>query len=153
MAFIKEIFQRLGTKLSFSTANHPQIDGQTERMNMLLGDILRAFVNLKQDNWAQLLPLCEFAINNSQQASTGNSPFYLNYGYNPKASADFVSGADSQGAPNDWLQGKSDALRMARDTVVAAQARQAIYADQSRSRIKYKPGDSVMVFRDFILTP
>ena len=56
-AFFKEVFGKLGTQLCLSTANHPQPDGQTERMNRVVEDILRAFVNYKQDNWDQLLPL------------------------------------------------------------------------------------------------
>ena len=73
----QEVFDQLGTKLALSTAKHPQTDGSTERMNRLIEDILRAFVNHKQDNWDTLLPLCEFAINSSQQASTGNTPLFL----------------------------------------------------------------------------
>ena len=78
--FFRELFHQLGTTLSFSTANHPQTDGQTERMNRVIEDVLRAFVNHKQDNWDKLLPLCEFAINSSYQSSTSSTPFYLNYG-------------------------------------------------------------------------
>ena len=74
-AFFKEVFSQLGTQLAFSTANHPQTDGFTERVNRQVGDVLRAFVNLRQDNWDSLLPLCEFAINSSQQSSVANTPF------------------------------------------------------------------------------
>ena len=72
--FFKEVFQQLGTNLLFSTAYHPQTDGQTERMNKLIEDILQAFTNQKQDNWDRLLPLCEFAINSSFHSSTCNTP-------------------------------------------------------------------------------
>lgn len=111
--FFQEVFRLLGTKLSFSTANQPQTDGQTERMNRLIADILRCFVNHKQDNWAALLPICEYAINNSQQASTGNSPFFLNYGFNPKVPADFILGTGARRTRPDWIQARSDALKKA----------------------------------------
>ena len=52
----------LGVKLRMSTANHTQTDGQTERMNRVVEDTLRAFVNHRQTNWDELLPLCQFAI-------------------------------------------------------------------------------------------
>ena len=64
-SFFQEVFDQLGTKLALSTANHPQTDGLTERMNRLVEDILRAFVNHKQDNWDTLLPLCKFTISSS----------------------------------------------------------------------------------------
>ena len=44
---------------------------------------LRAFVNFEQNNWAQLLPMAEFAYNNAKNASTGYTPFELNCGYHP----------------------------------------------------------------------
>ena len=71
-SFFQEVFDQLSTKLAPSTANHPQTDGSTERMNRLVENILRAFANHKQDIWDMLLPLSEFAINSLQQASTGN---------------------------------------------------------------------------------
>ena len=79
-AFFKEVFAILGVKLRMSTANHPQTDGQTEHMNRVVENTLRAFANHRQTNWDELLPLCQFAINNSFQTSTGESPFFLNSG-------------------------------------------------------------------------
>ena len=45
-----------------------------------------AFVHFEQNNWAQLLPMAEFAYNNAKNASTGFMPFELNYGYHPRVS-------------------------------------------------------------------
>ena len=47
---------------------------------------LRAFVNWEQDNWAKLLPIAEFTYNNAKNASTGYTPFELNYGYHSRVS-------------------------------------------------------------------
>ena len=47
---------------------------------------LRAFVNFEQNDWALLLPMAEFAYNNAKNASTGFTPFELNYGYHPRVS-------------------------------------------------------------------
>ena len=63
-----------------STANHPQTDGQTERMNRTLEDMLRCLVNFHQDDWDHLLPLVEFAYNNQINASTKETPFYVDTG-------------------------------------------------------------------------
>ena len=66
-----------------STAYHPQTDGQTERMNRTLEDMLRATTNYEQDNWDESLVTLEIAYNNSVQASTGFSPFFFSSGQHP----------------------------------------------------------------------
>jgi hypothetical protein len=73
----------LGIKLNFSTAYHPQSDGQIERVNQVLEQYLRMFVNYQQDNWCQLLPKAEFTYNNTEHASTKMTPFFANNGYHP----------------------------------------------------------------------
>ena len=151
-AFFQDLFKKLGTKLSFSTANHAQTDGQSERVNRIIGDVLRAFTNHKQDDWDLLVPFCEFSINNSEQSSTCETPFFLNYGLHPRAPADFLS-PSSGGTSHDWLQAQAESLRMAQDTIVAAQARQAFYADQKKTPEDLSVGDLVMVHREFLLTP
>ena len=57
-AFFKEVFSLLGVILNISTANHPQTDGLTERVNRIVEDTLRSFVNHRQTNWDELLDLC-----------------------------------------------------------------------------------------------
>ena len=57
--FWQHLMQRLGTRIAMSTANHPQTDGQTERMNRTLEDMLRCLVNFHQDDWDHLLPLVD----------------------------------------------------------------------------------------------
>ena len=73
--------ETMGIKRNLSTAFHPQSDGQTERLNQTLEQYLRTFINYDQDDWIQLLPLAEYAYNNSVTAPTKMSPFYANYGY------------------------------------------------------------------------
>ena len=74
----------LGVKRRLSTTFHPQTNGQTERQNSLIEAYLRAFVNLKQNDWARLLPMEEFTYNNTRNANTGHMPFELNCGYHPR---------------------------------------------------------------------
>lgn len=82
-SFWQQLWKQLGTKLAMSTAYHPQTDGQTERANRTIEEMLRAYVNSKQNDWDQHLTAVEIAYNNSKQMSTGFSPFYLNYGQHP----------------------------------------------------------------------
>jgi hypothetical protein len=81
--FWKEVMARLGSKCSFSTAFHPQSDGQTERYNRSLEEIVRHFVSPTMTNWASLLPMAEFALNSHVHKGTRFSPFYLTYGRHP----------------------------------------------------------------------
>jgi transposase InsO family protein len=81
--FWKSLFNTLGTKLAMSTAFHPQTDGQTERANRTLEDMLRAFTSYRQNDWDLQLSAVEFACNNAPNASTGMSPFQVNLGKNP----------------------------------------------------------------------
>ena len=78
--FWKGLFADLGTKLNFSTAYHPQIDGQTERVNQVLEDMLRMYVMDKPTKWEDYLHLVEFSYNNGQQASMGMSLYKALYG-------------------------------------------------------------------------
>ena len=70
----------MGTKLSFSTAFHPQTDGQLERVIQVLEDLLRACTLDLKGNWDDYLPLVEFAYNNSFQVSIGMTLFKGLYG-------------------------------------------------------------------------
>ncbi|WVZ80504.1 hypothetical protein U9M48_027974 [Paspalum notatum var. saurae] len=73
--FWKSLHEALGTKLDYSTAYHPQTDGQMEQVNQLFEDLLRACVLTYGPNWEDSLPYAEFSYNNSYQASIEMSPF------------------------------------------------------------------------------
>jgi len=67
-----------------STAYHPQTDGQTERVNQVLGGNLRIFGNYDQGDWYNLLPLAKCAYNNWITSANDMTPFFANYGYQPQ---------------------------------------------------------------------
>jgi len=83
--FIRGLCKGTGTTQNISTAYHPQTDGQSERTNQWLEQYLRFWVNERQDNWHAYLPLAEFAHNNWPNETTGESPFFVLYGFNPQA--------------------------------------------------------------------
>ncbi|CAN6677996.1 unnamed protein product [Malus baccata var. baccata] len=72
--------EALGMKLLYSTAYHPQTDGQTERTIQTFEDMLRSSVLQFGDSWHDCLDLMEFAYNNSFHSSIGMSPFEALYG-------------------------------------------------------------------------
>ncbi|POM75970.1 Pol protein [Phytophthora palmivora] len=73
-AFWDTLFQLLGTKLTMSTADHPQTDGQTERVNRVLEDTLRSICAEAPRSWSDQLPMVEFAFSNAVHASKGFTP-------------------------------------------------------------------------------
>ena len=80
--FLKSLSKGINTRLNFSTAYHPQTDGQTERVNQILLDMLRMYVKDHPKKWEDYLYLVEFAYNNHYQASAKLSPFEILYGRN-----------------------------------------------------------------------
>jgi transposase InsO family protein len=78
--FWEQLQESLGTKLIRSLAYHPQTDGQTERVNQILEDMLRACAIDCGNNWDKYISLAEFAYNNSYQSSLKMAPFEALYG-------------------------------------------------------------------------
>ncbi|GJP40725.1 hypothetical protein CLOM_g379 [Closterium sp. NIES-68] len=72
-------WQQYGTRLHLSTAYHPQSDGQIERTNQTMEQLIRT-TRTDPTHWVGTLPLIEFAYNNAPSATTTQSPFFLNYG-------------------------------------------------------------------------
>ena len=85
--FISHFFcsfrKALDMKLHFTSSYHSDSDRQTKWTNQTLEQYLQIFCNYQQDNWYTLLPLVEFAYNNTPSATTGISPFFTNKGYHP----------------------------------------------------------------------
>jgi transposase InsO family protein len=73
--FWQQLHEALGTHLKFSSAYHPQTDGQTKRTNQILEDMLRACALQDKLGWDKRLLYVEFSYNNSYQASLKMSPF------------------------------------------------------------------------------
>ncbi|GJP41219.1 hypothetical protein CLOM_g889 [Closterium sp. NIES-68] len=80
--FWRHLWDQFGTKLQFSSAYHPQTDGQTERVNQTMEQLIRTTCT-DPSTWEKSLPLLEFAYNNATSATTNQSPFFLNYGQDP----------------------------------------------------------------------
>ena len=81
---MKELCTRLQIEQKLSTAYHPQTDGQSEQFNQEVEAYLRAFCSQRRDDWVKWLPIAEYALNARVHSSTGYSPFFLMYGYEPQ---------------------------------------------------------------------
>ncbi|GJP52564.1 hypothetical protein CLOM_g11666 [Closterium sp. NIES-68] len=80
--FWHNLWDQFGTRLQFSSAYHPKTDGQIERANQRMEQLIRTTCDDMAD-WEQQLSLIEFVCNNASSATTRQSPFYMNYGENP----------------------------------------------------------------------
>jgi transposase InsO family protein len=78
--FWKKLHETMDTRLNFSSAYHPQTNGQTERVNQILEDMLSACALKDSKSWDKCLPNAEFSYNNSYQKSLKMSPFEVLYG-------------------------------------------------------------------------
>ena len=74
------MFQSLGTLINLILAYHPKINGQIERVNQVIEDMLMSYYNQQPRLWLKFLPLVEFAYNSSHHQSLGMSPFKALYG-------------------------------------------------------------------------
>jgi hypothetical protein len=140
----------MGTKLSMSTAFHPQTDRQTERSNRTLEQMLRNWVNYKQDDWDEHLAAAEFACNNAKQTSTGVTPFFANTGQDPSVPVRFLcEGNDDEEdhvqSTEDFVKKMSDILKGVTENLSEAQDKQKKYADQHRRDITFQVGDKVLL--------
>ncbi|CAK9780322.1 unnamed protein product [Cutaneotrichosporon oleaginosum] len=143
-AFWRDVCTTLGIDRRLSTAAHPQTDGQTERVNALLEEYLRAYVDHLQTNWAELLPLAEFAYNNSAHSSLGGkSPFFVNFGFNPRFSfdtPDYTPGMEAK----SYLDVIFEAREQVKQSLQEAQENHRKYYDRKHAPgPRFKPGDRV----------
>ena len=84
VGIIKELNKLLGIQTKLSTAYHPQINRQIERINQELKQYLRVFIDYRQEQWPDWLGTTKFAYNNKIHSATKVSLFKANYGQDPQ---------------------------------------------------------------------
>lgn len=137
-----------------SVSNHPQTDGLTERANRTLQDVLKSLVNTDQSDWDEKLIQAEFACNNSVQASTGHTPFYLMNGQHPRMPMTSVAEyATRVPAVLDMLRELRTGLETTKVNIGKAQVRQSRVANAHRRPHAFIPGDRVWLSADNIKRP
>lgn len=125
--FFTELLRLIGTKHKKSSAYHPQTDGQTERVNHVLEDMLRHYI---------------MVVNNSFHESIGTTPFRLNNGLDPRLPLS-VPGRSLVPTAAQFADRMSKGL--AKQCLLAAQQRQKRYADQSRRDASFDLGAQVLL--------
>ncbi|KAL0534251.1 hypothetical protein IC582_028540 [Cucumis melo] len=143
--FWKGLQTAMGTRLDFSTAFHPQTDGQTERLNQVLEDMLRACALEFPGSWDSHLHLMEFAYNNSYQATIGMAPFEALYGKCCRSPVCWGEVGEQRLMGPELVQSTNEAIQKIRSRMHTAQSRQKCYADVRRKDLEFEVGDKVFL--------
>lgn len=146
--FWRTLFALTGTNLQMSSGNHPQTDGQTERANRTIEEMLRAYVNPKLTDWDLHLVAVEVAYNSSKQASTGVSPFFLNCGHHPNLPLSLLNPLTTEERPlveavHVFVSRMQTDLESAMSNIAAAQRSMSDVANRRRREHVFKVGDQV----------
>ncbi|WVZ93920.1 hypothetical protein U9M48_039870 [Paspalum notatum var. saurae] len=137
------LHESMDTRLNFSSAYHPQTDGQTERTNQILEDMLRACAIQYGTSWDKSLPYAEFSYNNSYQASIKMSPFQALYGRRCRTPLHWDQPGEKQLFGPEIIEDAERQVRMIRENLRIAQTRQKSYADHRRRDLEFAVGDYV----------
>jgi transposase InsO family protein len=154
-AFWRQLFELTGTRLNMSSAYHPQSDGQTERFNRVLIEMLRSYVNAHATDWEKHLAAAEFAYNDAKHESTGYTPFFLNYGQHPYTPIamqvpEAVHATTINRSVEQFLSSQRENLQQAQNRIRMAQQRQSRYANIRRREHMFAVGDQVLLRNSFI---
>jgi hypothetical protein len=141
--FCERLHETLDTQLCFSSAYHPQTDGQTERVNQILEDMLRACALQYGRSWDKSLPYAEFSYNNNYQEILKMAPFEMLYGRRYRTPLFWNETRERKVFGPDILHAAMKQVRMVRENLRVAQSRQKIYADHRRRELSFEAGDFV----------
>ena len=147
--FWRELWRLLGTDLRMGSGYHPESSGQVEKMNQLLEQTLRCTVHQLAETrrWVDILPVIEFAVNNTPNRTTGYTPFYLNYGYHPLQPLQlFHSSTETTNeAVSSFTSKLQDDFNTALGQLRRAQEQMQKNANQHRRVADYNVGDEVLL--------
>jgi len=149
--FWRHLMESLKVKLNMSSTAHPQTDGQSERTNRTVITMLRSYVNEKNNNWVQYIPIVEIYINNSKQSSSEFTPFYCNYGFNPCFDGLFDKAKRTNNpSVEGYVKNIHDATELVKVNLRKAQERMKTQADLRRRDHNLKVNDLVYLTASYI---
>jgi hypothetical protein len=145
--FWRTLWKKLGTNLSFSSAYHPQTDGQTKVVNISLGDLLRSLVTEHHSQWDHILPQAEFAYNDSINRSTGQSPFQIVYGMQPRGVSELKDMEQTEfrsASAEDFAEAMKELHSQVRERLQNSSQEYKRRADQHRRELQFEVGDLIL---------
>jgi hypothetical protein len=129
--------------LIHSLSYHPQTDGQMERVNQILEDMLRACVLNYHDKWDKCLPLAKFSYNNSYQGSLRMTPFEALYGRRSRTPLNWIEPGERTIFGSDLVTEAEEIVHRIQSNLKAARARQESYANKRQRSLEFEAGDRV----------
>ena len=137
-----------------SSGNHPQTDGSTERVNRVVEEMVRCYIDYDQTNIYNLLPELQFAINDTPRSDTGLSAFEMLRGVSPLRPIDLATQVYRQSSVaslTDYFDRLTATQLIVRDKLREAQSQYVYQANKHRRVIpldEFKVGDQVYIHRD-----
>ena len=144
-AFWKELFCLNGTSFNFSSAYHPQTDGQSEVVNRTLEMYLRCFTSTKPKQWVKWLSWAEFCYNTSWHSTIRRTPFEVVYGREPPSLLAYVPGTARVAAVEEELIRGDEVLKELKQNLKAAQEQMKKNYDLRHREKEYEVGSWVYV--------
>jgi hypothetical protein len=141
--FWERLHEALDTQLRFSSAYHPQTDGQTERVNQILEDMLRACALQYGRSWDKSLSYAEFSYNNSYQESLKMAPFEMLYGQRCRTPLFLNETGERKVFGPDILEEAEKQVRMVKENLRVVQSKQKSYPDHRRRELSFEVGDFI----------
>ncbi|MCO5577997.1 hypothetical protein L7F22_031835 [Adiantum nelumboides] len=143
--FWKGLFENLGTRLNFSSAYHPQTDGQNEMANLTVLDLLKAYVTEvdQRSQWEKYLPLVEYAYNNTVHTSTRKAPFEVIEG-RPKSPL-LLKVPGKIFATDEYSRDLKESFQKIKEAISIAQQKQKAVANKHRRVLAFKENDWVLL--------
>ncbi|KAL5737954.1 hypothetical protein ACOSP7_030715 [Xanthoceras sorbifolium] len=144
--FWRSLWKMVNTQLNFSSAYHPQTDGQTEVVNRSLGNLLRCLVGDNARAWDQKISQAEFAHNHAVNRSTGFSPFQVVYSVVPRGPLDLLplpNNTRVYGKVEDFVYSLQDTHAQVYENLGRTVGKYKLAADKKRRHLEFGIGDFV----------
>ena len=143
--FWQELFRLLGVNLHYSSAYHPQSDGQTERVNQCLENYLRCMCSNHPSHWSSWLPTAELWYNSNFHTSLQLTPFEALYGYKPTHIPLGPFHDSIIPAASSMVQSRLQVISLIKENLAKAQNHLKVFADKHRSERVFQEGDWVFL--------
>lgn len=143
--FWAELFNKMGTSSNYSTAYHPQTDGQSERLNQCVEMYLRCLANQKPNQWHKWLSMAEWWYNTSHHSAIQMSPYKALYGKDPPSMNYHQAQKSSIASIDEFMRNRAELQTLLKRNLVKAQERMKHYADKKRSEREFNEGEEVFL--------